>query len=59
MSKEHFKITLTDGFYVLDDLGSLNGTFVNDDPQPIKESVTLIAGTMIRAGDVFFVFTGS
>lgn len=58
MSREHFKITLTDGFYVLDDLGSLNGTFVNDDQQPIRESVTLIAGTMIRAGDVIFVFTG-
>lgn len=58
MSKAHFKITLTDEFYVLDDLGSLNGTFVNDDAQPIKKSVTLIAGTMIRAGDVLFVFTG-
>lgn len=59
MSREHFKITLTDGFFLLDDLGSLNGTFVNDNPQPIKETVTLIAGTMIRAGDVIFVFTGS
>ena len=48
MSREHFKITLIDGFYVLDDLDSLNGTFVNDDPQPIKESVILRAGTMIR-----------
>lgn len=59
MSREHFKITLTDGFFLLDDLGSLNGTFVNDNPQAIKETVTLIAGTMIRAGDVIFVFTGS
>lgn len=58
MSKEHFKITLTEGFYVLEDLNSLNGTFINDDPRPIKESVTLIAGTMLRAGDVIFVFTG-
>jgi hypothetical protein len=58
MSKEHFKITLIDAYYVLDDLGSLNGTFVNNDSQPINESVTLIAGTMIRAGDVLFVFTG-
>ena len=58
MSREHFRITFTDEFYVLDDLRSLNGTFVNDDPQPIKDSVILISGTIIRAGDVIFVFSG-
>ena len=58
MSREHFKITLTDGFYVLKDLDSLNGTFVNDEPHAIKENVILIAGTAIHAGDVVFVFTG-
>jgi FHA domain len=59
MSRKHFKITLIDGFYVLKDLDSLNGTFVNNEPQPIKENVTLIAGSTIRAGDVIFVFTGT
>jgi FHA domain len=58
MSREHFKITLTDGFYVLKDLDSLNGTFVNDETHAIKENVILIAGTAIHAGDVVFVFTG-
>jgi pSer/pThr/pTyr-binding forkhead associated (FHA) protein len=59
MSRKHFKITLIDGFYVLKDLDSLNGTFVNNEPQPIKENVTLIAGSTIRAGDVIFVFAGT
>lgn len=58
MSREHFKITLTDGFYVLKDLASLNGTFVNNKPHAINEDVTLIAGTTIHAGDVVFVFAG-
>ena len=58
MSREHFRITLTDGFYLLSDLGSLNGTFVNDKRHRLRENVLLIAGTTIRAGDTFFVFTG-
>lgn len=59
MSRKHFKITLIDGLYVLKDLDSLNGTFVNNEPQPIKENVTLIAGSTIRAGDVIFIFAGT
>jgi pSer/pThr/pTyr-binding forkhead associated (FHA) protein len=58
MSRKHFKITLIDGFYVLKDLDSLNGTFVNNGPQPIKENVILIAGSIVRAGDVIFIFAG-
>ena len=59
MSRKHFKITVIDGFYVLKDLDSLNGTFINNEPLPIKEDVTLIAGTTINAGDMMFVFTGT
>ena len=58
MSRRHFEIKLTDGFYVLRDLESRNGTYVNDDPQRIREHV-LKAGDIILAGGVIFVFTGA
>ena len=57
MSRRHFEIKLTDGFYVLRDLESRNGTYVNDEPQRIREHV-LKAGDIILAGGVIFVVTG-
>ncbi len=57
MSRTHFEISFTDGFYVLRDLQSRNGTFVNNDPQGMREQ-TLKAGDVILAGSVVFVFTG-
>jgi predicted component of type VI protein secretion system len=58
LSREHFRITNADGLYLLSDLDSLNGTLVDDKRLPSGESVALIAGSMIRAGDVIFVFSG-
>jgi hypothetical protein len=41
-----------DGSYALRDLGSTNGTTVNDDPAPVGEQLTapLVAGDRIRLG---------
>ncbi len=58
MSRTHFEIRLTDGFYILHDLESRNGTFLNSDPNPIEESL-LKAGDVIQAGASLFVFTGA
>lgn len=57
MSRRHFEIQLADGFYILRDLESRNGTYVNDDPRRIREHV-LKAGDIILAGGVIFVFSG-
>ncbi len=57
MSRTHFKITLTDDFYLLRDLESRNGTYLNNDPGKIRENV-LKDGDVIFAGASFFVFTG-
>lgn len=57
MSRRHFEIALTDGFYILRDLESRNGTYVNSPAAQIKETV-LKAGDVIFAGRGIFVFTG-
>lgn len=57
MSRTHFEIRLTDGFYILHDLKSRNGTFLNNDQNPIEERL-LKAGDVIQAGASLFVFTG-
>ena len=57
MSRTHFEIRYADGFYLLRDLDSQNGTYMNDDAERVRESV-LKAGDTILAGEVIFVFTG-
>lgn len=57
MSRTHFEIRYADGFYLLRDLDSQNGTYINDDVERVRESV-LKAGDIILAGEVIFVFTG-
>lgn len=57
MSRKHFEIALTDGFYVVRDLKSRNGTFVNSPAARINEAV-LKAGDVIFGGRALFVFTG-
>ncbi|MGB0678067.1 MAG: adenylate/guanylate cyclase domain-containing protein [Polyangiales bacterium] len=54
VSKEHCHIDLVDGHYVLKDLGSLNGTFVNGervDQCPLKD------GDEIHLGGTRLIFT--
>ena len=56
MSRQHFEIVPTnDGLYLLNDLHSLNGTYVDSVRQ---EAALLIAGSEIRAGKTTFIFTG-
>jgi hypothetical protein len=57
MSRQHFEIVHTnDQLYLLNDLNSLNGTYLDD---VRKETAVLIAGSEIRAGKTSFIFTGT
>lgn len=58
MSRRHFRIHFESGFYILRDLDSRNGTYVNDEPDRIKH-IVLKAGDVITAGASTFVFTGA
>ena len=55
-SSQHARIERQGGAVVLEDLGSTNGTYLNDEllrgPQPLHE------GDRIRIGDSHFVFQG-
>ena len=56
LSRRHFEVALTDALYVLRDLESLNGTYLNGEPERVKECV-LKAGDIISAGGIVFAFT--
>lgn len=53
MSREHFRITASGQGYLLEDLASKNGTFVNG---ARVTSQTLKQNDRIQAGDTLFVF---
>lgn len=56
MSRQHFEIVLTsDGFYLLNDLKSLNGTRLDGIR---RDTAILIGGSHIEAGTTSFIFTG-
>lgn len=46
VSRQHAVITYREGIFMIDDLGSANGTFVND--QQLTESFPLASGDVIR-----------
>lgn len=46
VSRQHAVITYRDGLFVINDLGSVNGTFVND--KRVEEPFPLFAGDQIR-----------
>lgn len=54
VSRRHFRITLQDDTYQLEDLSSANGTFVNG--RAAKRPVTLHAGDAIGVGSVTLYF---
>lgn len=54
VSGEHLKIWYEDGEWYLEDLGSRNGTFVND--QRIRKTVLLDPEDVISIGGLNFVF---
>lgn len=54
ISKQHFQILKKDGFFVIEDLGSTNGTFLNG--KPLVGRRVCADQTVIRAGREVFVF---
>jgi serine/threonine protein kinase len=54
VSRRHFEIHEEKGVYVLHDLKSSNGTFLND--KPVKEPMTLTIGDKIQIGDTIISF---
>ena len=57
LSKRHFQIRRDEEEFVLEDLGSRNGTYVNVNHQPTARKA-LVGGDLIYAGGVIFAFTG-
>lgn len=57
MSRRHFRIRQVEEFFVLTDLESANGTFVNAMQSRVREH-WLTAGDLFFAGGVVFAFTG-
>jgi hypothetical protein len=55
VSSAHCQLTVTDSGVVIKDLGSTNGTFVND---AMVDEATLSNGQVIRLGDVVLHFEG-
>jgi pSer/pThr/pTyr-binding forkhead associated (FHA) protein len=58
MSRHHFEIRFHDGFFVLRDLQSRNGTYVNERPDRVSK-IVLKEGDVIHAGTWTFIFAGA
>ena len=54
VSTHHAELTETDGVYVLTDLGSTNGTYING--EPVEGSKKLRAGDRVRFGKVDAIY---
>ena len=55
VSRNHAWIKLQDKDFLIFDIGSANGTFVND--EPVEDPRTLEHGDVIRFGDAAFILT--
>lgn len=51
-SRRHASVTLRDGRVLVEDLGSTNGTYVND--RPIHTALPIVAGDRVRVGLTVF-----
>ena len=56
ISKRHLKIVEDEGNYYLEDLGSANGTYINE--ERILDVVKLKNGDRIRVGQIEFLYVG-
>lgn len=54
-SREHARIRYAEGMYSIADLGSANGTFVNE--RPVSGQIPLSDGDLIRIGDTTLAFS--
>src|SRR5213075_977419 len=54
VSRHHARIVYRDDSYLVEDLKSANGTFVND--RPVREAVRLTDGDTLRLGPYAFSF---
>ena len=59
VSRKHAKISFENGLYVIEDLGSTNGTFLNGDNIQGKGKQPLKDGDEIRLGTTVFKFKQS
>jgi hypothetical protein len=55
LSRQHFRIVRVDDSFVLEDLGSTNGTYVNTDSSRLERH-WLTSGDCILAGQHLFIF---
>ena len=58
VSRQHAELTRTGGQVTIKDIGSLNGSFVNERRLKPDEPMTLKAGDVCRFGNVEFRFDG-
>lgn len=56
ISGAHAQISIKEGNYIIKDLGSKNGTYVNDKPLKSGYEIKLSNGDKIRMGQVEFLF---
>ncbi len=56
VSRNHCRIQSRDGSFLLQDLGSTNGTYLNDEPIPAQQEVILRSGDLIRVGGAIYKF---
>ena len=54
VSRRHLQITQKGDAYVIEDLGSMNGTFINDKPVSLGKTYTVEKGVPIGVGNIFF-----
>jgi hypothetical protein len=59
VSRRHALLVSLDGRLAVSDLGSTNGTFVNDRPALRDHPLDLVRGAVVRIGDVDFIVEGA
>jgi transcriptional regulator with PAS, ATPase and Fis domain len=59
VSRLHLRVEVACGFEItIEDLGSSNGTYVNDHPIPPGKPTPVVPGDVVRFGDVTLLFQG-
>ena len=56
VSRHHARISIVGGKWLLEDLNSTNGTFVNDEILPYKQKKQLKINDIVRFADVKYRF---